>query len=380
MPPAVAQTPADNLQASIDKGLAFLKSQQQPDGGWQSSDRMPPAITALALRGFVQDAKYDTKTDFVAKGFAKLLGYQTEDGGIYKNLLASYNTAISTSVLVAAKDPAFKPQIDKAVAYLKRLQWTEETRPEYVAPASKPADAFNGKQVVRNDDDPFYGGWGYGGRSRGGGRPDLSNSSFAIEALKDAGVAADDPALKRAVAFVSRCQNDSETNDQKWAGTDGGFVYGPSDDRTGESTAGATTDAQGNRRLRSTGTMSYSGLKSLIYAGLTRDDPRVRAAFGWCGKNFTLDENVGMSIAKPEFAKQGLYYEWLAMAKALHAYGQPDLTTADGKTVDWRLAMIDQAARRAAARRQLGRHRQGDGRQPGAGHELRRAGLAGSQG
>ena len=342
--PAVAATPAERVQSTIDKGLAYLKTQQQSDGGWQASDRYPPAITALVLRAFVQDDKYDPHTDFVAKGFTKLLGYQAEDGGIYKNLLASYNTAISVSTLQHADAEAYKPQIEKAVAYLKRLQWTEETKPEYVAPASKPADAFTGKQVVQGSDDPFYGGWGYGGRSRGGGRPDLSNTQFAIEALHDAAVPADDPAMKKALAFVVRCQNNSETNDQSWAGNDGGFVYGPSDDRKGESTAGSTTDAQGKRRLRSTGTMSYAGLKSMIYAGLTKDDPRVRAVWGWIGKNFTLDENVGLSVEKPELAKSGLYYGWLAIGKALHAYGEPVLTGIDGKSTDWRVALIEKAA------------------------------------
>lgn len=338
--PALAAPPAEQAQATIDKALAFLKTQQQPDGGWQATDRHPPAFTALVLRAFVQDDKYDTKTDFVARGFTKLLGYQTDEGGIYKTLLANYNTAIAVSVLIHADDPAFKPQIDKAIAYLKQLQWTESTRPEFVDPKEK----NTGQQVVKGSDDPFYGGWGYGGRSRGDGRPDLSNTQFAVEALKDAGVPADDPAMKKALQFIARCQNHSESNDQAWAGNDGGFVYGPSDDRAGESMAGVTTDAQGKRRLRSMGTMSYAGLKSLIYAGLTKDDARVRAAWAWINQNFTLEENVGLAAAKPEAAKSGLLYGWLSMGRALRAYGEPTLKAPDGKTTDWRVALIEKAA------------------------------------
>lgn len=334
-----AQTPDQRVQETIDKGLAFLKTKQQPDGGWQSTERHPPAITALALRAVVQDAKYDAKTDFVAKGFGKLLSFQAEDGGIYKNLLASYNTAICLSTLINADADGYKPQIDRGIAFLKKLQWTEDTRPEYVNEKEK----FTGKQVVQNTDDPFYGGWGYGGRGRGAGRPDLSNTQFAVEALKDAGVPADDPAMKKALAFIARCQNNSETNDQKWAGNDGGFVYGPSDDRTGESMAGATTLPSGVKQLRSMGTMSYAGLKSMIYAGLNKDDARVRAVWAWINKNFTLDENAGMSVIKPEDAKAGLYYGWLTIAKALHAYGEPTLTNGEGKTTDWRLALIEKA-------------------------------------
>lgn len=332
------------VQALIDKGLAYLKTQQQPNGSWQRTEREPVGISALVLRAYVQDTKHNAKTDFVAKGFENLLSYQTTDGGIYKSLLANYNTAICVSTLVKANDPAFKPAIDKAVAYLKTLQWTEETKPEYPGKEGEKVPETNqGKQVVTGLDDPFYGGWGYGGRSRGGGRPDLSNTQFAIEALKDGGVANDDPALQNALKFVSRCQNHSETNDQPWAGNDGGFVYGPSDDRKGESMAGAT-EQNGQRQLRSMGTMSYAGLKSLVYAGVDKNDPRVKAVWKWVNNNFTLEENVGLAAADPNKSRGGMFYGYLAIAKALAAYGEPILTTDDGKKTDWRLALIDKAA------------------------------------
>lgn len=326
-------------QQIIDKGLAYLKSQQQPDGGWQKSDKEPPAITAIALRTFVRDSKYNSKTDFVAKGFEKLLGYQAQDGGIYKDLLANYNTAIAVSTLTAAKDPAFKPQIDKAVDYLKRLQWTEDTKPEF----GGKGEENTGKQIVKGKDDPFYGGWGYGGRSRGPGRPDLSNSQLAIDALHDAGLDKNDPVMQRAVLFVTRCQNFSETNDQKWAGNDGGFAYGPSADRQGESFAGSTSES-GERRLKSMGTMSYAGLKSLIYAGVSKDDPRVRAAWGWINNNFSVDVHPGMADLGEAEAKWGLFYYYMTLGKTLAVYGEPIVKGADGKETDWRRALIEKAA------------------------------------
>ena len=353
---AVAAHAADPVQATIDKGLAYLKSQQQPDGGWQASDRMPVGITALVAKAFVQDPAYGNASPVTQRGFKKLLSYQAADGGIYKDLLASYNTAIAVSTLVAAKNPEYRSQIDKAVAYLKTLQWTQDTRPEFTGQN----EANAGKQVVSSEDDPFYGGWGYGGRGRGAGRPDLSNTQFAVEALHDAGVPADDPAMQRALKFVARLQNDSETNTADWAGNDGGFVYGPSADRKGESPAGSTTDADGKRRLRSMGTMSYAGLKSMAYAGLSKDDPRVRAAWGWVNGHFTLDENVGMAAAKPENAKSGMFYGYMTLSKALAAYGEPAVKTIDGKTVDWRQALIEKSAATQSA----------DGSWVGINHEM----------
>ncbi len=339
-----ASVRADDLDAKaiaiIDKAQAYLKSQQQTDGGWQKSDREPPAITALAVRSFLRDERYNAQTDFVAKGLTKLLSYQNADGGIYKDLLANYNTAIAIATLVDAKDPALKPRIEQATNYLKTLQWTEETKPEFV----NEKEANTGKQVVHDTNDPFYGGWGYGGRSRGAGRPDLSNTQFAIEALKASGVSNDDPVMKNAMKFVTRCQNYSETNDQKWAGNDGGFVYGPSDDRQGESFAGSLNDTEGSRRLRSMGTMSYAGLKSMVYAGVSKDDPRVKAVWNWINNNFTLEENVGLAATGAEKSKNGLFYGYMAIGKALHAYGQPILKSADGKEIDWRKALVEKCA------------------------------------
>ena len=333
-PPAASQTdrpdPKARTQAMIDEGLNFLKSQQKPDGGWQS-EKDPPAITAIVLRAFVQHDKYDANTDFVKRGYEKLLSYQVESGGIYKDLLANYNTAIAISALAAAENPAFEQQIDKATNYLKGLQWSEMMT------------SAEGEKIA-GERDAWYGGWGYGGRSRGGGRPDLSNVQMALDALHDAGVKTDDPAFQRAIEFVSRLQNNSETNDQSWAGNDGGFVYGPGDKRTGESMAGEYTAPDGSRRLRSYGSMTYAGLKSFIYAGLTKDDPRVRAAWDWISKNWTLDENPGMAAAGADRAQQGLYYYYHTLARALNEYDQPRITDSQGKPHDWRLELIDKLA------------------------------------
>ena len=40
--------------------------------------------------------------------------------------------------------------------------------------------------------------------------------------------------------------------------------------------------------------MTYAGLKSMIYAGLTANDPRVKAAFKWIRPHYSVQENPGM--------------------------------------------------------------------------------------
>ncbi len=155
---------------------------------------------------------------------------------------------------------------------------------------------------------------GYGGSNS---RPDLSNTTFFIDALRETGLPADDPNLKKAIVFVSRCQNlKSEFNDQAWASkvNDGGFVYTAANG--GQSMAG---QAPGGG-LRSYASMTYAGLKSMIYAGLVRDDPRVKAALTYITNHYTLDENPGL-------AQQGLYYYYHTFAKTMALLGEPTFST-----------------------------------------------------
>src|SRR5262249_49553583 len=117
--------------------------------------------------------------------------------------------------------------------------------------------------------DPKFGGAGYD-KPTAKGRPDLSNTQFMVEALLAAGGSKDDRVIKKALVFVGRSQNlKSEFNDQpfatKTADDDrGGFVYNLSDQDNEKSDK---RTAEGG--LRSEGGMTYAGLKSFLYAGVS---------------------------------------------------------------------------------------------------------------
>jgi squalene-hopene/tetraprenyl-beta-curcumene cyclase len=184
----------------------------------------------------------------------------------------------------------------------------------------------------KDESDPFYGGAGYGKHKR----PDLSNTSFLVDALHTCGDGPDDEAIQRALIFVSRCQNlESPHNTTPFASkvNDGGFYYTCA--AGGQSQAGETA----NGGLRSYGSVTYAGLKSMIYAGVEPDDPRVKAAVDWIQKHYGLDTNPGMGDA-------GLFYYYHTFAKALHALGVDEVEDADGVTHNWRSELIEELARR----------------------------------
>ncbi|MFM7136763.1 MAG: hypothetical protein ACKO1M_06805, partial [Planctomycetota bacterium] len=70
-------------------------------------------------------------------------------------------------------------------------------------------------------------------------------------------------------------------------------------------------------------------LKSMIFAGLEADDPRVKAATAWLTKHYTFEENPGMGQA-------GLFYFYHTASKALGVIGGDTFTDAAGKPHDWR--------------------------------------------
>src|SRR5206468_2704653 len=125
------------------------------------------------------------------------------------------------------------------------------------------------------------------------------NTGVLVGALKAAGSGPESEAMQRALVFVSRCQNlESPYNTTPFAAkiNDGGFYYTPA---AGGSSQAGIDDATGG--LRSYASMTYAGLKSMIYAGVKPDDERVQAAIKWLKKNYDLNTNPGMGSA-------GLYY------------------------------------------------------------------------
>jgi len=163
---------------------------------------------------------------------------------------------------------------------------------------------------------------------------------MVLDALKDAGLKPDDPAFQAALKFATRTQNLSETNDQPWAGNDGGFIYTPFNNGT---SAAGEFQLGGKRMLRSYGSMTYAGLKSMIYAGLSHDDSRVKRH----GSGSARISRWMKTPAWPPAARKTprrVVLLLLHNGPRLSVYGQPIIVDAQGKKHDWRVEMIRKIA------------------------------------
>jgi len=329
--PALADpTPTDTAQSVEAKALNYLQTLQKPDGSYRLSDREPPALTAMVLRALSQNSKEAGESPAARKAVQFLLSMQQPDGGIYKDMLANYNTAIVISGLATLKDPSLKEPIAKAVAYLKSSQWTDAIA------------AGRGQKV--DPTSPLFGGWNYGGGGNRAGRADVSNTAIVLDCPQRRRPRQGRPRLSERAQVHFPPSEQLRNQPRPWATNDGGFVYNPGRDGEGESAAGEYTDAAGKRLVRSYGSMTYAGLKSMIYAGLSKDDPRVKAAWSWVRSNWTVDEHPGMRASGPENAQAGVFYYYNTLAKALSVYGEPTITDPQGHPHDWRIELITKLA------------------------------------
>jgi len=328
-PPVAPEASMDDAhkataQRLVNDGLQFiLKQRDKESGGWRVGTPVGPAYTALVLKSLVQHPDFNSDSPEVKKGFEYLLSLRQADGGIYdpdNPGFANYTSSVALMAVSAAGDAKFDGARRELIAYLKGLQ---------IKPGSK-----DPKGRTIGDGEDIEGGAGYGMR----GRPDLSNTGMWAEALHQGGVDPDDPAMQRMLGFVTRLQNRTESNTTIYAkagSNDDGFYYAIDESKV--------MTPEGDLAKPSYGSMTYMGIKSMIYAGVTKDDPRVKGAFNWARKHWTLKQNPNLPADQ---ALEGLYYYYHTFAKALSAWGEDIVIDAEGTKHNWREELIDELAAR----------------------------------
>lgn len=305
-----------------EKGVNYLLSSRGESGLWEVFGQPQPGISAIAARGLLGSERPEIRKEAYPV-LDWLLTLQKEDGSIHDGRVAVYTTSVAIGALIEGEREDDISHIKRAVAYLRAIQ-TDES--EGYSPENK-----------------FYGGIGYGGDLR----PDLSNLQYALQALHEANVSKEDPAFQRAMYFLNRSQNHSESNFEIYydqaskvptkAGNDGGAAYYP-----GNSPAGYNLYEDGTRVARSYGSMTYALLKCYIFAGLTKEDPRVQAAKKWIEKNYTLEVNPGFDpLMDPKGGFQGLYYYYQTLAQTLNTLNVKEIVDREGNKHLWANELID---------------------------------------
>ncbi|MEW6072611.1 MAG: prenyltransferase/squalene oxidase repeat-containing protein [Planctomycetota bacterium] len=317
--PLPAFGPADRAAATraLVRGAEFLLSAAE-GGRWGFGGEPDPGITGMVASALaaVPAPRPPHVQEALEGALDWLVSLQKPEGSIHAGQLHNYVTCAAVMALAAAGREKDRPVLEKARAWLRVLQADEG---EGYAPG-----------------DRYFGGVGYGGDER----PDLSNLQMALEALATGTEAENAATFRKALAFLQRCQNRSESNDLAItsdgvtirSGEDGGAGYAP-----GESKAGFVELPDGTRVPRSYGSMSYALLKGYLFAGLPREDPRVEAAWRWILANWTLDVNPGFEADRdPAAAYQGLFYYFHTMARALDLYGEERIVDPRGASHAWR--------------------------------------------
>lgn len=307
------------LRGAADKGLFAFDPSKGPDVG----------MTALALAA-VQSVAAPENRAFARTGLLWLRTMQKQDGAIYDKQLAVYCTAAALLAFTASGDAAFTDAMVKGREYLRVAQSDE------------------GEGLSQSSED--YGGIGYGGA----GDVNMSTTQLAVDAAKAAGLPKDDAYYKKALVFLQRSQNRSESNDQKHTakdgttvvpGNDGGGIYRP-----GDSKAGVQTLPDGRRIFRSYGSMTYALLKSYLLCEMDAKDPRITAALQWIAKNWQLEWNPGMEYReKPEQKYEGLFYYYLTLARALGAAEKAKVDLAALGLGQWRKDLAEKLLKMQAS-------------------------------
>ncbi len=307
--------PTADAKASLARAAAWIAAQQKDDGSF--SNPKHPGLSAVALWALVgaDDPAY---APAIAKASDWLLSRAQPDGGIYQPVpgragggLSTYNTALALSA----------------------LSFTRRTDETFVAAILK-ARSFLAESQLEGDDQ-FAGGFGYD-KSAPHRYADLNNTAFVLEAMRrtqnyedmrPAGEKKADLDWEAALAFAETLHNGPGAGDSA-----GGFAYSPADAK-----AGTEKGSDGKVILRSYGSITYSGLLSLVYCRLDRADTRVQSTLDWASRHWTVDENPGVG-------DQGLYFFYDIISRALSVAGLDSIPrsgeAAGGAPVDWRAELV----------------------------------------
>lgn len=227
----------DEARKSIDRALAWLKTQQKDNGSW--SDSGNTGITSFALMSFLANGHVPNQGLYgpeVAKGIRYLLAVTQDSGyivapggnngnhGMYSHGMA---TLVLSQVFGMTADPEVRKVLVRAVALIVKSQ-NQEGGWRY---QPQPADADISVTIMQ---------------------------VMALRGAKDSGLNVPDEVMKKAVAYIERCRDRNS----------GGYKY-----QTGGGDPGYARTAAGVCVLQLTGNYDAKTIRDAVtYMVDTRDD------------------------------------------------------------------------------------------------------------
>ncbi len=202
---------------ALDKGFQWLKKHQHADGSWSTADH--PALTALPLIACLHDPAGTYRTEprppFIEKALAFLRSNENPDGSISRKDAPNYNTSHSLVALITNGDPQDAGAIGRARAFIIGLQakgpgtavFNGGIRPGGTSPSPDPSHADLSNTIVALE------------------------ALRTFKAAQTSGDAPETADLdwKALRGFLGRCQNLPETNAKSKPNPDdlGGFISHP---------------------------------------------------------------------------------------------------------------------------------------------------------
>lgn len=267
-------------EAAVSRGLRWIASVQNHDGGWSlsnyrnhrdkdnRSDAMGTSLALLPLLGAGQTHEFGRYKETVSKGLAWLLKNQAANG----DLRAGYEG-----------NPGMYAHGQATIVLCEALAMTGDQK--FVEPAQKAIKFIEAAQHGK-------GGWRY----RPGQAGDTSVFGWQMMALQSARasgekIEVDDSTLKLADYFLDQVTADARFDNRRRTRLPDGAAYGyqPGSDATA--------------------TMTAEAILCRMYLGWKKDDPRLATAVKWL-----VDDHL------PSRRDRNIYY-WYYGTQVMHHYG-----------------------------------------------------------
>ena len=212
------------IERALDSGLNWLNLEQNKSSGQWGLEEYP-ALTGLAVRSFLGHPSQSSLQKYkktIDKGLNFVRTKVQSDGGIYGKGLASYNTSICMMALMQAKFSEDRSIISSARKFLVNQQ----------ADFDRKGTADN----VFDGGVGYGSRWAHSDLSNT--HLAMEALFYAKKTFKEEEGNSIDLDWDAAISFVSKCQNLPSNNPEKWVSKHkvdrGGFVYFPGSSMAGE--------------------------------------------------------------------------------------------------------------------------------------------------